>query len=137
MLGPNARALFLATVAVVVHRYGQAVRARPERAAAVAGAPLPRSPRSVEPPGHPAPDTPAVPAPPDPGLSPVPARPPAAATAACVDRELRRRGLNAYGDPQATVYRRVPPVPPSERVERVLARYPEIRTTCAVPRAVP
>ena len=55
------------------------------------------------------------------------------ATAECVDRELQRRGLNAYGDPPGTVYPAHPAATEPDRVAHVVARYPEIRTTCGVP----
>jgi hypothetical protein len=95
---------------------------------------VPRAPDAVAPPGTAAPPTPAIPRAPDPVVGPGAASAPASASDACVDRELGRLGLNAYGDPPGTAYPVVPPVRPSERIQRVLARYPEIRTACGVPR---
>jgi hypothetical protein len=57
-----------------------------------------------------------------------------AASLACVDDVLARRGLNAHGDPAGTVYPDGPPTFDSE-VERrrmVLERYPDIGTICRV-----
>lgn len=100
-----------------------------QRSAAVVEQPASR--RTVAPPRHPAPAgaAPASPHPPPavPGLGP--------ASLACVDRELARRGLNAYGDPVATLYPDGPPVLASE-VERqrlLLERYPDVATLCLVP----
>lgn len=65
------------------------------------------------------------------------ARPAAAEAAqeACVDRELARRGLNAYGDLPGTAYDGgSAPAGASggrARLDRVLARVPEIRTACS------
>jgi peptidoglycan hydrolase-like protein with peptidoglycan-binding domain len=49
----------------------------------------------------------------------------AGAFQACVDRELSRRGLNAYGDPPGT-----PPRDADDRYEFVMQRYPDIGTVC-------
>lgn len=65
-------------------------------------------------------------------LAPAPLSP---ASRSCIDRELARRGLNAWGDPAATPL----PDPRStfasdvERAEAVLRRYPAIATLCRVP----
>jgi hypothetical protein len=93
---------------------------------------FPAAPEAIAPPGGSLRDQPqALPRPRDPlvypgttGASNV--------TAECVDRELQRRGLNGYGDPPGTVYPAMPPGG-SDRIASVLARYPEIRTTCGVP----
>lgn len=95
--------------------------------------PIPRAPQVVAPPGGTLPPAPAVPRAPDPQAPPGTTGPPSSATAECVDRELRRLGRNAYGDPPGTVDPGAPPIPDAERISRVLARFPEIRTTCAVP----
>jgi hypothetical protein len=48
---------------------------------------------------------------------------------ACVDRELSRRGLNAFGDPPGTAAREV-----DDRYEYVTRRYPDIGTVCSTSR---
>jgi hypothetical protein len=48
---------------------------------------------------------------------------------ACVDRELSRRGLNAFGDPPGTPAREV-----DDRYRYVTERYPDIATTCGTSR---
>jgi hypothetical protein len=82
-------------------------------------------------------DAPAPPAPPAPANPHFhPAFPPfGPASLACVDRELERRGLNAWGDPSATVYPDGPPTLPSdvERQQMVLERYPDIAMVCRLP----
>lgn len=127
----TAHALLLAGLAALgcAGRFG---RAGPGPAPAPPSA-APRAPDAVAPPADAASPVPAVPRAPDPQAPPGTAGSPAPATAACVDRELRRLGRNAYGDPPGTVYRGAAPVPDAERISRVLERYPEIRTTCAVP----
>jgi hypothetical protein len=51
----------------------------------------------------------------------------------CVDRELRARGLNEFGDPEGTTYAAGQPLgvtATTDRVEYVLQRRPEIRSAC-------
>jgi hypothetical protein len=50
----------------------------------------------------------------------------------CVDRELARRGLNAYGDPPETSYPGGAPVQEEGRVLYVASRHPEIREICGI-----
>lgn len=95
--------------------------------------PVPRTPGAVAPPSDRRVELPAVPPPPDPLAPPGNPGAPATSTADCVDRELARRGLNAYGDPPGTVYPVAPPAPASARIAHVLAHHPELRTTCEVP----
>lgn len=101
---------------------------------------VPASRRSVEAPEHadapvaaPHPSPSVRPGPVVPGVAPPPTGP---AEMACVDRELARLGLNAFGDPAGTVYPRGPPQLASEveRTQAILERYPDIRTICGVPR---
>jgi hypothetical protein len=91
---------------------------------------LPASREAVSPPGH---AEPPVPPQPNPHL----ARPiaPTPQSLACVDRELARRGLNAFGDPAATVYPDGPPAFGSdvERERMILERYPDLGTLCRDP----
>ncbi|HTN50776.1 MAG TPA: hypothetical protein VML50_00110 [Anaeromyxobacter sp.] len=56
----------------------------------------------------------------------------AAEVRACVDAELRGRGLNAYGDPQGTKYQS-PPVDEPSRILYVASRNPAIRKACNIP----
>lgn len=75
------------------------------------------------------PVTAAAPAPaaaPERALSPTEIR-------ACVDRELRDRGLNAYGDSQGTTYADGVPVQESGRILYVSGRNEAIRRACQVP----
>jgi hypothetical protein len=81
---------------------------------------------------------PEIPAAPNPQAPPGNAGTAPDATAACVDRELQRRGLDAYGEPLGTTTSpALPPAVGPDRIDRVLARYPEIRTTCKVPEVGP
>jgi hypothetical protein len=92
----------------------------------------PASRSAVSPPGHA--DAPGPPAPANPHFRrAVPPLGPA--SLACVDRELAGRGLNAWGDPAATVYPEGPPTLASEveRQKMVLERYPEIANSCRIP----
>lgn len=50
----------------------------------------------------------------------------------CVDRELARRGLNAYGDPQGTRYAQGPPADEGGRVLFVAGRNAGIRRACGI-----
>lgn len=52
---------------------------------------------------------------------------------ACVDKELRDRGLNAYGDPQGTRYDSGTPVEESGRILYVASRNATIRKACKIP----
>ena len=52
----------------------------------------------------------------------------------CVDRELERRGLNDFGDPQGTEYASGLPLGVSrhsDRFEHVMRRHPDIGAACA------
>lgn len=106
-----------------------------QRAGAVVEQPASR--RSVSPPEHadvPAPATPAPAAPANPHFRPE-APPLGMASLSCVDRELARRGLNAWGDPAATVYPEGPPTLASdvERMKMIFERYPDVETLCRIP----
>lgn len=101
---------------------------------------LPAARRSVSPPEHadapvaaPHPSPAVRPGPVVPGAAPPPVGP---AEMACVDRELARLGLNAFGDPAGTIYSQGPPQLASEveRTQSILERYPDIRTICGMPR---
>ncbi len=59
--------------------------------------------------------------------------PSAAEIRACVDKELRDRGLNAYGDPQGTHYDNGTPVEESGRILYVASRNAAIRRACKIP----
>jgi hypothetical protein len=71
-------------------------------------------------------------------LATAPASEPAPSAAeihACVDKELRDRGLNAYGDPLGTTYKNGnPPVDEYGRILYVASRNPAIRRACKVPK---
>lgn len=138
--GAVAVALVAAVLALAAcaGRFGHGGRAPPPAASpsppvesAPGGAPAPRAPETVAPPGEARSPVPAVPRAPDPQAPPGTAGSPSTALADCVDGELRRRGLNAFGDPPATP---APALGDAERIDGVLARFPEIRTTCGVPR---
>jgi hypothetical protein len=61
-------------------------------------------------------------------------QPSAAEMRACVEKELRDRGMNAYGDPAGTKYADgTPPVEESGRILFVAGRYPDIRRACKIP----
>jgi hypothetical protein len=52
----------------------------------------------------------------------------------CVDRELRTRDLNEWGDPAGTTYPEGHPLgltQATDRFDYVLQRYPGIRTSCS------
>lgn len=60
--------------------------------------------------------------------------PSAAEVHSCVDKELRDRGLNAYGDPDGATYANgTPPVDESGRILYVASRNPGIRRACKIP----
>jgi hypothetical protein len=53
---------------------------------------------------------------------------------ACVDKELHDRGLNAYGDPEGTVYANgTPPVDALGRILYVASRNAAIHRACKIP----
>jgi hypothetical protein len=105
---------------------GRVLVHRPEEVA------LPASPRAVSPPDHAEAPVPSAPSSPDsrPAVPPL-----GSASLACVDRELARRGLNAWGDPASTLYPDGPPTLASEveRQRMVLERYPDLATLCRIP----
>ena len=94
----------------------------------------------LEPPSHPDPqrgpagNLPEIPGDPSRSAGPAAVIPPTGANRqthpgafqACVDRELSRRGLNAYGDPPGTPAREV-----DDRYEYVTERYRDIGTICS------
>ncbi len=91
----------------------------------------------------PPPGAPAVLPPATPSLTPwgssfqTPLQPPNTFTASrtsCLDRELARRGLNAYGDPAGTRYPpgRTPPAS-AKSWSAIVAKHPEIGAVCFYP----
>ncbi|WP_248344747.1 hypothetical protein [Anaeromyxobacter paludicola] len=104
--------------------------------------PSPAAPAAPATPAAPAPRADAAPATPAPPASPPGAAAPApgpdgvAARNACVDRELARRGLNAFGDRPGTVYAGGTPLfdertgRTADRHEHVLSRQPSIAAAC-------
>jgi hypothetical protein len=111
-----------------------------QRSTAVIDRPASRA--AVSPPGPggtgsgrtPEPDVEVTPAPANPHLRPG-VSPLGPSSLSCVDRELARRGMNAWGDPAATIYPEGPPTLSSdvERQMMILERYPDIATLCRVP----